>query len=74
MSRLFREQREIDTGSHCLVTGVVGVNVVAGVEVWVQVRGFRWVSCDAVEVDNAIECAAGADPVVHGFAHLFVIL
>ena len=45
--------------------------MVAGIDVGGVDGGFGWIAHNLVEVDDAIEDAAGADPLIDGLAHLF---
>ena len=65
------EQRQIDRRSHAFVTGVPGVEMVAGIGSGIEDRGIGGIARDLIEVDDAVEDAAGADPLIDGFAHLF---
>jgi hypothetical protein len=62
------EDGEVDGIRHRLVAGVVWVQVVTAVVGGQQMQGVGWVADGLVEVDDAVEGAARADPVVDRFA------
>src|SRR5581483_2546279 len=64
------EERKVDSGPHHLIAGVARVEVVAGIDVGQEDGGLGGIAGDFVEVDDAIEDAAGADPLVVCFANL----
>src|SRR5580658_6582440 len=71
---LFREHRQINAGAHRLVAGVLWMQMIAGVEVSVEVRGVRRILSDLVEIDHAVKSSAGADPVIHRLTHLLALV
>src|SRR5215831_15681368 len=66
------EQPEIDRGGHRLISRVVHVQVVARVELLLNLRRLRGIAHRRVEVDYAVVRLAGPDELVHrltfGFA------
>jgi hypothetical protein len=65
------EEGEVDGVCHGLIAEVVRVQVVTAVEGGQQPQGVGRVPDRLVEVDDAIEGAAGTDPVVDGLAFGF---
>src|SRR5262245_47948013 len=59
-----RERREIDGVRHRLVSGVVGMQPVAGLEILAEFRGLFRIAHHRVEVDDAVVFTAGPDPLV----------
>jgi len=68
---LLCEEFEVDGFAHGFVACVAGVELVAGVVEGEEHAGVGGVGRDFVEVDDAVELAGGADPLVDGVAHRF---
>ena len=67
-----RQHLEIDQVGHCLISGILRMEMIAGVECRQDVRRTVRVACRCVEVDHAIESAAATDPLVDGLALLLL--
>src|SRR5262245_10904171 len=67
------QHAEVYRTRHCLISGVVWVQVVAAVVFGLDVAGSRWIARERVEIDDTIELAARADPVVDCHADLLLI-
>src|SRR5690606_18128068 len=55
------EHRDVDSLGHYRVAGVVGMNVIAAVEIGAQPLGAFGVPRDGIEVDDRVELLGGAD-------------
>src|SRR5712671_6842822 len=49
------------------------MQVVAGLKRSAELLGIGGISCSGVEIDHGIESAAGANPVIDGFANAFAL-
>src|SRR5713226_7235046 len=67
------KQLQIDSLAHRLVAGIVWMKVVAAIIGGGNRARAGWICNDAVEVDEAVEGAAGPYPVVHGQAFGFLV-
>src|SRR5262249_30883312 len=59
---LAEKEAEIHGVSHGGIAGVVRMEVIAAVEVGPEARRIRRIAHGRIEVDDAIECPAGANP------------
>ena len=48
--------------------------MVAGVIAFAKLTRMAWIAHSSVEIENAIECAAGANPLIHRLARGFPVL
>ncbi len=64
-ARLRQQHLQADGVGHGLVSGVIGVQVITGVVRGVQPQRVGRIAHHRVEVDDAVEGSAGADPGVH---------
>src|SRR4029078_8943081 len=62
------EQAEVDRVGHGLVPRVVHVQVVAGIELLLDLRGRGGIADSRIEIDDAVVRLAGSNPVVDGLA------
>ncbi len=68
------EDAQVDGVGHGLIAGVVGVQVVAGVELGAVALGVLRIAGSGFEVHHSVVSAAGADPVVESLADGFPAL
>src|SRR5580698_1130099 len=64
------EQGQVDRGAHLFVPGVTGMKMVARIGGGVEDSRVGGIADGLIEVDDAVEYAAGADPLIDRFAHL----
>ena len=67
-SGLRRQQLKIDRVRHCLISVILRMEMIAGVEGWQDVRRTVRVPRRRVEVDHAVERATAANPRINGLA------
>jgi hypothetical protein len=72
-SGLGRQQLKIDRVRHCLISVILRMEMIAGVECCQDVRRTVRVPCYRVEVDHAVEGATTANPLVDGLALLLLV-
>jgi hypothetical protein len=72
-SGLRRQQLKIDRVRHCLISVILRMEMIAGVECCQDVRRTVRVPCYRVEVDHAVEGATTANPLVDGLALLLLV-
>src|SRR5580704_15404209 len=72
-SGLRRQQLKIDRVRHCLISIILRMEMIAGIECCEDVRRTVRIPCHRVEVDHAIELATSADPLVDGLAFLLLL-
>jgi hypothetical protein len=70
----FRRQHfKIDRVGHCLISVILRMEMIAGIECCEDVRRTVRIPCHCVEVDHAVELATSANPLVDGLAFLFLL-
>src|SRR5262249_33608158 len=67
------KQLQIDRLAHCLVAGVIWMEVIAAVVGGGDRAWVGWIGKNPFEVDDAVEGAAGPYPVVDGQAFYFLV-
>src|ERR1700745_21668 len=68
-----RQQLKINGVRHCLISGILRMEMIAGVERRLDVRGMVRIPRCCVEVNHAIERTAAANPFVDRLALLFLV-
>ena len=58
------QHREVYRVRHRLVTGCAGMQMVAGVIAFAELTGMTWIAHRSVKIENAVKCAAGANPLI----------
>ena len=71
---LYGEELQLDGVAHHFVACVVGMEMIARVVSGQEGVGMIWIPDRRLKVDDAIESAAGANPVIHGLANCFAVL